>query len=324
MLLLALVLGARSDPDVMGLNPEDISLLNDAELDAYIGRRLGHSHAAPSFESLPPLADSEIDVTSFSLPGLLIDKNADFEDSLVRRRALATPAPLVTSKPGDSRPQRRRPGSRDPLRLIHVQQKPKPWRNHVDYDSMDEDDYYHYGAPYRDDYEYDYEYDMSAQLDKEEPFHDRLTDTIQWARPSFTVAAVAPDSCSYLGRVPVALKIEPKATGNCYCRFDGVAELVRGVLNESGWAVCRAPPREPGESGVSFSKDARNWFGPVPFKYEVPNGLQSLMLFVPAGMAIAAVLALGVWGLTLIAQTSVAGSKANPGRHQFLPRNKKR
>jgi hypothetical protein len=43
--------------------------------------------------------------------------------------------------------------------------------------------------------------------------------------------------------------------------FDDV--IVKGIVNESGVAICIAPGHDVGQSSVYFSKYKKNWFGSV-------------------------------------------------------------
>jgi hypothetical protein len=150
------------------------------------------------------------------------------------------------------------------------------------------------------------------------PADDHLNETIRWARPSFSVVHIDPEAIGSFGPPSVALRLDPPAApGHCYCKFD--QDVVKGWVNGSGWAICPLPKLPPGMIVVRFSKDAQTWFGPIVMRSAVPSGLDSLMVFVPIGMAV--MLGCGglVWALIVFANNHKAA--AEPA--QFLGRGKK-
>jgi hypothetical protein len=129
---------------------------------------------------------------------------------------------------------------------------------------------------------------------------ERLAAAKQWARPVFTLLEVHPQSSHHIGGGMIAIKLHPNTTGDGYCKFDTV--IVKGVVNASGFALCQVPPHHPGAVAIFFSKDQRQWSGPIAFHYQLPTGFESLVIFAPMGIAIIVVGAIVVQVLARFAR----------------------
>jgi hypothetical protein len=170
-----------------------------------------------------------------------------------------------------------------------------------DYAGDDEYPYHRYDEPYDESYSgaNDFE-DDPVDLDLDALFEDNLNAIERWARPTFMVLAVAPSACSSVRGCLVTLDIEPAVEGSCFCRFGSV--VVKGVAGANGTVLCRAPPHELGHCQLHFSKDRKNWFGPVEFSFGASGGLESVLVFAPAGILMMVVCGVLIWGLSGWAQ----------------------
>jgi hypothetical protein len=158
--------------------------------------------------------------------------------------------------------------------------------------------------------------DYADLQEAELPYDENLQSKIDWARQTFSVREIVPNSIRHVGGT-IALRIEPNATGHCFCKVDQV--IVRGEVNESGWAVCRAPSHVPGAAGVFFSRDQKKWWGPIELRYRMPSGFESLLTFAPLGFAIMGLCGLAFWALVRIAENCSATSTTR----RVIPRRKR-
>lgn len=101
----------------------------------------------------------------------------------------------------------------------------------------------------------------------------------QFIRPVYTIERIVPDSISSKGNLDIKLKIKPKAVGEIFCKFGN--KIVKGWMDRESYATCKAPPHKPALIAVFFSKDYYNWYGPVELKYGFPQGLESMIIFLP-------------------------------------------
>lgn len=159
------------------------------------------------------------------------------------------------------------------------------------------------------------EYDYNKGMSYEESFFtldfdDNLTKiTNEYVRPVYRIESIDPISSAANAHELVFLKIYPKATGSCFCKFDNI--IVSGIIQLNSTAMCRAPEHKPGLVAVFFSKDKEQWYGPIEFKYDFPNGFGSLKLFFPVLLAIFAISGLAVL-IFYLSQLNCCKSKKKP------------
>jgi hypothetical protein len=293
----------------MGLTAGELEKVTFADLDSYLADFLGPDDS-PAYDRVSPTTDDSPAGAPDPQPHRSMrDLNYPIEHLLVSARQTPTPAPSVTSVRRDRRPPRTIRPRRS--KILHLE----PLKLFQPIEHVEEDEtMYKDVAMYR--YERAYEYNVSAPDDllEGELFDDRLNTTLEWVRPNFRILDIEPKFCGAFGTT-IVLRVEPVFVGYCYCRFD--RQVVQGVVNKSGFARCRIPRRAPGIVPVYFSRDEKYWFGPVPFRYGVPGGFESLLIFAPIGTLLMGACAGIVWALAAWVQ------RRDRMRRRFLARGKK-
>jgi hypothetical protein len=265
-------------------------------------------------DSLNPITDddpSPIPSSSSSNPPLR-DLNSPFETRLFSGRSSVTPAPAVRSALARTR-STSGPFHHFKGAVLHS----APLRNDSpDEDWLDQIARWQYLA-----WEQDGDDSYSTGLGFNESFDDRLNKSLKWVRPTFAITGISPDFCENLCRTTVKLTVVPPTPGHCYCRFREI--IVKGFVDVDGVASCKVPKLWPGAVPVHFSRDRKNWFGPVEFRYGVvTGGLNSLLLFLPVGMCIIGVGGVGAYALTLFAKSRTVADEGQAVA--FLPRGREK
>jgi hypothetical protein len=328
MLIALIPLLASNEPRFLGLDSETVTRLSNSELDAYLSTYLGFDDPDPILDNLTVTLDDS-DVSVLPIPPCSIstrDPNAKFERDLLSRLPPPTPAPAITParRPTASTRGAPAPGG---LRVIHAKPTRRP-----DPDPESESEYPDHDDDYSDDVPHDYDPDSyydrypgyyggeddyaeeePFDLELDEPFDDKLVPIEKWARPHYTIVGISPATCPTMGTCRVALEIVPRTEGHCFCRFDSV--IVEGLVNGSGIAFCETDRHDTSVASVYFSKDRKNWFGPIQLAFVPVTGFHSLIVFAPAGMFLMLICGLGMWALSIWAD---GRAKANMRREMAI------
>ena len=271
--------GAR---EAFGLNASDMSRMNDREVDEYLGDALDMPRDDP-FENLAMFIEDEvIDVVGAPVNDTgLLNKNREFEAALIAQRALVTPLPEPVFV------ERRAAVVAKPAKESSVLKK-----HYVGEGSVKQ-------HRYDGDYEDWYGGDLIDCNDGE--FEEAMKDTMKRVRPNFVLSEIVPRSMHHYGGKDVVIKVDPVQEGFCMCRFDQI--VVNGNVNGSGWARCRVPGHEPGHVPVFYSRNGKQWFGPIEFVYELPDGLETILVILPTVAVSAALFGLVIWGVIRLAKS---------------------
>ena len=268
--------GAR---EVFGLNASDVSRMDEQELDEYLGNVIDMPKDE-SFENLAMFIEDEVIEVAGGLPddAGLVNRNGEFEAALIAQRAVVTPLPEPVFV------QRRAAVASKPAKESSVLKK-------------------HYvgagSAQHRPGDEEWYDGDL-IDLDDAE-FEEAMRDTMRKAKPNFVLSEIVPGSMHHYGGKEVAIKVDPVREGFCLCRFDQI--VVHGKVNGSGWARCRVPGHEPGHVPVFYSRNGKQWFGPIEFVYELPDGFETILVILPTVAVSAALFGLVIWGVIRLAKS---------------------
>jgi hypothetical protein len=222
------------------------------------------------------------DFRNFPIVRGLTDRNRPYEETLIKRRPIATPATQISSIYVRS-PVSPSGKGKNSLSLPYGHLKTtRPILTRAAYaDSYDSHGRY-----------YDYQTEpFYAPTD--EPYNDGLNGTLQWIYPTYRLLTVFPNRSHSHGQIQIAIQMEPIASCCGFCRFDTV--IVRGTVNSSGFGICIAPPHRHGLAALWWSKDQKRWSGPITFWYLPPTGRESLLMFAPTGLLLLGSCALLIW-----------------------------